>query len=188
MQELAGKQTAPRWEVRTNREPADSPTFWKTSEPTYHLLIVPSQRSGMARGKSSHHASLPLLTTKVTHPAISEEGYDATALHKKDTIAALKWRRQGERGEQQTPQTTGGESANVRSWVKVAFDITVTYGSRNQLLAREIFLVWDLKGVVSFKNIHCWVFGKVRSDAVWEDSVFFLEMKGFGFVRLESTL
>lgn len=32
----------------------------------------------------------------------------------KDTIAALKGKRQGERREQQTPQTTGRESENVR--------------------------------------------------------------------------
>lgn len=48
--------------------------FLKELLHTYHLLIMTSQQPGTTRGKSSRHVSPPLLTTQVTHAAISDEG------------------------------------------------------------------------------------------------------------------
>lgn len=81
MHQHADDLTAPSREGRTNTEHADRLNFLKELERTYHLLIVTSQQSGMTCGKSARHVSPPLLTTQVTHPAISDEGYSALALH-----------------------------------------------------------------------------------------------------------
>lgn len=98
-----------------------------------------SQQSGMSCGKSSHHVSLLLLTTQVTHPAISDEGYDCTRTSPKDAMATLKGKRQGERGEQQTPQTTGKESENVRRMSQEQFCLIfhAAHTGRNRLMTKK---------------------------------------------------
>lgn len=48
-------------------------SFLKEPLHTYHLLTT-SQQPGTTRGKSSRHVSPPLLTTQMTHAAISDEG------------------------------------------------------------------------------------------------------------------
>lgn len=90
------------------------PNFVKDPQLTYHLLIVTIQHSGMTYGKSPRHVSSPRLTTQVTHSAISVEGLWCTGTSPKGSMATRKGSRQGERREQQTPQTTGGESENVK--------------------------------------------------------------------------
>lgn len=133
MQQFAKSRGAPGWERAKQTLKVLTAVLFKQRRSTYHLLITTSQRSGMTCGNSSHHVSLRLLTTQVTHPAISDESLVATEVR---TLPHLRREARWARGTANTTNHRERELENVRQ-VSRAQGLTLQRCSRLALMVTE---------------------------------------------------